>query len=915
MSPFLRLWTNARHASATRQAAAKRRPRARFRPHLEPLEDRLAPATLTWTGAAGNFLWSDPRNWAEGTTPYDYNNVYDLIFPLNPQPGHYGGLSVHDDPDLPFQRHRPLISSITFLGPDYIIAGGDLTFVGNGVIASRTFGTNTFLSSSISIESMNEVHFIVDENDTLVVNSTIVGDGIVHASLDGELDLRGDNRYMGGTVVDGSSDGLGRLVVESHIGVGTGTLQLYSGRLESATPVEMDNPIEVIGPSSIGGSNGLQLNGSVQLNSTLTVAHTDGIVRFDGTVVGPGKLVKSGTGPMFLNASNSYAGGTEVSAGLLRLTNNNALGAGGLELKGGIVEATWLTPDQRAVPLTLANRFVVSGGTISSARDTFNLTGDGTLNGRLAVTDYVSVGAKITFSGALAGSGSLTTKDSRSHLFGMLVFSGTAANSYTGTTTVTDGKLVLSKPAGVTAIPGRLIIGVVSGDGVRFANAVVSLAAPNQIAATAPVTVNADGLLKLNNFSQKLGPVTGRGDIITADPPTLTVVFDDVSATFEGEISGPGTVVKDGTGTWVLSGANTYEGGTVVEGGTLLVDGSLTGPVTVDAGAMLGGAGSTGPVTLSPGAAVSPGGPAPGIQRVQDLAFSAGSSYVVQLNGPDPGTGYDQLDVTGTVSLNGATLDAALGFSPAPGDRFVIIQNDGTDPVTGTFAGLPQGASLWVGGAAFHIYYDGGDGNDVVLVRNVAPAVTVPGDQAAFQNVDLALGGIRVADPEDANLTVTLGVSHGTLTLGTVAGLTVGGNGTPSVRLSGSQAVLNAALAGLLYRPDHNFSGPDLLTVTTSDGLDTTSATVPIRVKSLAEQAADLQDLVNALRAAGALNPGQANSLIVKLDLKGNAGDVGRVQGFLNEVAAYLSAGILAPAQADELTAGGNVLLTGLRRR
>src|SRR5262249_53016657 len=204
---------------------------------------------------------------------------------------------------------------------------------------------------------------------------------------------------------------------------------------------------------------------------------------------------------------------------------------------------------------------------------------------------------------------------------------------------------------------GKLVI----GDGVGGAKAdVVSLAAPNQIADAVPITINSSGLLKLNNFSEKYGPLTGTGKVVTADPPTMTVAFDDLTATFEGEISGPGIVVKDGTGTWVLTGANTYEGGTVVAGGTLLVDGSLTGPVTVDAGATLGGTGTTGPVTLGAGAAINPGGIDPGIQKVQDLAFSVGSSYVVQLNGPDPGSGYDQLDVTGTVSLNDATLDASL---------------------------------------------------------------------------------------------------------------------------------------------------------------------------------------------------------------------------------------------------------------
>src|SRR5262249_27134668 len=162
---------------------------------------------------------------------------------------------------------------------------------------------------------------------------------------------------------------------------------------------------------------------------------------------------------------------------------------------------------------------------------------------------------------------------------------------------------------------------------------------------------------------------------------------------------------------------------------------------------------------------------------------------------------------------------------------------DGTDPVAGTFAGLPQGAVVRVGGVAFHVYYDRGDGNDVALVRNTPPALTRPADQTAFQNVDLALGGLRVADPDDASLTLTLRASHGTLSVGAVAGLTVAGNGTSWLSLSGGQAALNAALAGLVYQPLHNYSGPDLLALTAGDGLEVSSGSVALRVKSLAEQA------------------------------------------------------------------------------
>jgi predicted outer membrane repeat protein len=76
-----------------------------------------------------------------------------------------------------------------------------------------------------------------------------------------------------------------------------------------------------------------------------------------------------------------------------------------------------------------------------------------------------------------------------------------------------------------------------------------------------------------------------------------------------------------------------------------------------------------------------------------------------------------------------------------------------------------------------------------------------------------------------------------------------------------------------------------------------------------AQQAADLQARVRAFQAAGVLNKGQANSLIVKLNLKGNNGDAGKARSFLNEVDAFLRAGILTQAQADSLSGPGSVLL------
>ena len=70
---------------------------------------------------------------------------------------------------------------------------------------------------------------------------------------------------------------------------------------------------------------------------------------------------------------------------------------------------------------------------------------------------------------------------------------------------------------------------------------------------------------------------------------------------------------------------------------------------------------------------------------------------MVELNGDTAGNNldnYDQLQVTGTVTL-GNTLTVSIGnaFTPIADQQFKIIDNDGSDPVSGTFKDLPEGSS------------------------------------------------------------------------------------------------------------------------------------------------------------------------------------------------------------------------------
>src|SRR4051794_27445198 len=121
--------------------------------------------------------------------------------------------------------------------------------------------------------------------------------------------------------------------------------------------------------------------------------------------------------------------------------------------------------------------------------------------------------------------------------------------------------------------------------------------------------------------------------------------------------------------------------------------------------------------------AVSPGN-SPGVLTVNGNLTLAGP-YVVEVNGRTPGTQYDRLALNGLVALSGP-LNVSMGYTPAAGDGYVILTNDGTDPVMGTFAGMPEGAMMTLGGLNFHITYHGGDGNDVALTSLIGsppPAV------------------------------------------------------------------------------------------------------------------------------------------------------------------------------------------------
>jgi len=200
------------------------------------------------------------------------------------------------------------------------------------------------------------------------------------------------------------------------------------------------------------------------------------------------------------------------------------------------------------------------------------------------------------------------------------------------------------------------------------------------------------------------------------------------TATISTMILGTGTLTKGSAGTLILNGdSSAFIGATSVNGGVLQVDGSLVSSAITVNGGTLGGNGTTGGVTVNAGGVVSAGASA-GKLTTGTLAFASSASlFRAELGGTSAGIGgYDQVVVNGTVFLGGAGLGVSLlgGFNPAVGAAFTIIANDGSDAVSGTFAGLAEGATFQSGGAWYTISYAGGDGNDVVLTAKAAPVGT-----------------------------------------------------------------------------------------------------------------------------------------------------------------------------------------------
>ena len=714
---------------------------------LERLEDRLVMTVDVWTGAASN-LWSDNGNWQDNSAPVGGE---DLVFPSEAS-----SLSNTNDID------NLTINSIEIDDSGYEISGSPITLT-NGISTTYSSGTSTLyigttltstetfdiatggtldIAGAITVSSFLEGYGVTKAgggtlqysgtsgnyyNGTTTINagtlilakadnvvaangSVIVGDNSTAATLQ----AMGSNQFWPGadvTVNEGSTFDVGATEqFISNLNLQGSTVEIADGGfLELFVGVNTFNTSNNV-TSVIQGLGTLEIRNSMNTYTIADDADLDVELRISVAVTdtsNTGGFYKSGAGTLALSGSNTFNGDVAINEGVLLVESDNALGS----TLGSTTVADGASVYLSGSVLTIAEDFSGVAGAGLGGTNLFEvISGDATLTGSIDMTGSLSVGAAngstLTINGVI---------DDGASDFGLDIVNGSTGRTILGGNNLFDGNVVAS--SGFARVTTDNAFGDPSTSSAVEIQSGASLELAGGITLPSTKTIGISGLPVAN--TSKIVSISGDNTIQGSIPITggNNQAFDvagGTTLTIDGVISGARDFDKNNTGTLVLTNTNTNTGNVNVGDGTLLVNGSLATSNSVFVDGTLGGSGTVSNVTISGIGRLSPGNSA-GILSTGDLSFQEGSTYSVEIDGDTAGTQYDQTNVTGTVDLGNTTLSLSLGYQPAVGSVFTIIDNDASDAVTSTFNGLAEGATFTIGSTPFQISYIGGTGNDVTL--------------------------------------------------------------------------------------------------------------------------------------------------------------------------------------------------------
>ncbi|WP_261239300.1 autotransporter serine protease, partial [Serratia marcescens] len=151
----------------------------------------------------------------------------------------------------------------------------------------------------------------------------------------------------------------------------------------------------------------------------------------------------------------------------------------------------------------------------------------------------------------------------------------------------------------------------------------------------------------------------GVGAVLDKGKPTERVCSDVLCGLdfWSNDISGHGGLTKQGIGTLVLTGNNTYSGPTLVNQGRLAINGSVTSAVSVQSGGIVGGSGTVGSLTARRGGTVAPGNSIGTLNVAGNVSFEPGSRYAMEVG---PNGQSDRIQSGGAATIGGGEVAVTL---------------------------------------------------------------------------------------------------------------------------------------------------------------------------------------------------------------------------------------------------------------
>ena len=654
-------------------------------------------------------------------------------------------------------------SSTTFAG---VIAGtGDLTKTGSGTL--NLTGSNTYSGDTT-----------VDNGRLQVTVTTLPGDATVNAG--GTIRFNEAATGFFNDEIDGAGNfekvGTGRLVLvnpQSFTGSATvinGTLQVETGTLSASGIALQNNSIiafnqngdgtysdnitgsgsvlkEGTGSVTLSGTNSFnngadiqagrlrleanRTSGNISNSSELEFYDAAGSVTFSDDISGTGELIKTGNSDLVLSGTNTYSGGTTISAGTLEGTTSSLTGnitnnatvtfnQGGNGTFSGDIDGTGALVKNGAGRVTLSGTNTYSGGTTISAgtlqSNVAALAGNILNNATLDINDNTDD----TFTGDISGTGGLTKTGT-----GAVTLSGTL--SYSGNTTITGGR--------IRAEADNLDGDVINNAELEFIDAAGTITHNGAISGTGELIKTGNATLNLQGTNTYSGGTTIAEGTLSGDSESLqgdianagTLTFDQGGdGSYDERISGAGNVVKQGAGKLTITGTQNYTGDTTVNAGELTVNGSMTETdTTVNAAARISGSGTTG--ALNNNGTIAPGNSIGTLNISGDYIQGAGSTYEVEV---DAAGNSDKIVATGTATIQGGDVEVlAENGTYAAATTYEILTADGGvsgayDSVSANFAFLTPSLLYDANAVNLLLTRNDLDFNEVVTGNNAEGAAT-----------------------------------------------------------------------------------------------------------------------------------------------------------------------------------------------